>query len=446
MQICLHCSAGIKMEDSNLKVAIVGMSHLGLVTTAALASKNIKVHAFDTDEILITSLLSLDIGIEEPRLKSFLSLHKDFITFSHNFALLSEFNVVLVTQDVDTNDSNLSDLSKINKILDLINKNISRKSCLVILSQIPPGFSRDVSARIKCPLVYQVETLVFGSAIQRATNPERFILGLADRNQELNKDYLSVLEIFNCPILIMEYESAELTKISINAYLASSVTVTNLLAKKCEEIGADWDQIIPALQLDKRIGKYAYLNPGLGISGGNIERDLITIKEIGEKSSIENTLINKIIDFNDDRKIWPQKILESIYLTNQISDFKVCIFGVSYKKNTNSVKNSPALKLVQALNSKYEITLSDPIIKKLLVGESYIQVCSDPLVAVKDADALVILTDWDEYKNFNGKDILKLMRGNLIIDPYKVISRNNRHGMQYFTLGVRNPKNIFELT
>src|SRR6185437_13120933 len=129
----------------------------------------------------------------------------------------------------------------------------------------------------------QGETLVFGRAVERATEPERFIVGCAAPERPIPAAYGAYLSAYSCPILPMRYESAELSKIAINCCLVASVTVANTLAELSEEIGADWAEIAPALRLDRRIGLHSYLAPGLGISGGNLERDLATVLRLSEQ-------------------------------------------------------------------------------------------------------------------------------------------------------------------
>src|SRR5207253_4271520 len=132
--------------------------------------------------------------------------------------------------------------------------------------QVPPGFTRALAVPPD-RLYYQVETLVFGRAVERAMRPERFIVGCANPQQSLPPAFLAFLKAFNCPILTMRYESAELAKISINCYLVAAVSAANMLAEASEAIGADWAEIAPALRLDRRIGEHAYLNAGLGLAG-----------------------------------------------------------------------------------------------------------------------------------------------------------------------------------
>ena len=116
--------------------------------------------------------------------------------------------------------------------------------------------------------------------MERALFPERFMVGCADPASRCRRSFTELLAAFKCPILPMRYESAELAKIAINIFLTASVTATNTLANICEKIGADWGEIAPALKLDKRIGPHAYLAPGLGLSGGNLERDLVTVQSL----------------------------------------------------------------------------------------------------------------------------------------------------------------------
>src|SRR3970282_1279053 len=147
---------------------------------------------------------------------------------------------------------------------------------IVVLAQVPPAFTRG-KQRPGRLLYYQVETLIFGRAVERALQPERYIVGCADPALPLPPAYQGFLQAHGCPILPMRYESAELAKISINMFLVASVSTANTLAELCEKTGAEWSEIVPALKLDKRIGPHSYLAPGLGIAGGNLERDLATV-------------------------------------------------------------------------------------------------------------------------------------------------------------------------
>ena len=172
-------------------------------------------------------------------------------------------------------------MAALDALLEFTLANTRPDAVVVVLSQVPPGYTRARQQPGRL-LYYQVETLIFGRAVERAVGPERFIVGCADPAKPLPAAMSAFLQSFGCPILPMRFESAELCKIAINCCLVSSISVANTLAELCEGIGADWSEIVPALKLDRRIGAYAYLAPGLGIAGGNLERDLATVVRLAD--------------------------------------------------------------------------------------------------------------------------------------------------------------------
>ena len=154
---------------------------------------------------------------------------------------------------------------------------------VVVLSQVPPGFTRS-RQRPAGALYYQVETLIFGRAIERDAQSGTLHHRLRrSRTAPARRDCVAIWK-HGCPILPMRFESAELAKISINMCLIASVGVANMMAELCERVGADWNEIVPSLRLDRRIGKHSYINAGLGLSGGNLERDVATVCRLAATS------------------------------------------------------------------------------------------------------------------------------------------------------------------
>jgi UDPglucose 6-dehydrogenase len=225
-----------------------------------------------------------------------------------------------------------------------------------------PGFMRSINIDHK-KLYHQVETLIFGKAFNRALYPERIIVGCQSKFNEVNPIYLRYLKSFKCPILKMEYESAEIAKISINLLLASSVTTTNILSELCEKMSADWNDIVPALKLDKRIGKFAYIKPGLGISGGNIERDIVTVKSLLRKKSPPDLLLKNILENSQYMKSWIGRILTKEKILDKKNKISIGIVGAAYKENTNSIKNSPIIDLLNYLKDKKNMSFKQYEVK-----------------------------------------------------------------------------------
>jgi UDPglucose 6-dehydrogenase len=249
--------------------------------------------------------------------------------------------------------------------------------------------------------------------------PERYIVGCSDPKGALPSAYRTFLEAFGCPILPMRLESAELTKISINCCLVASVSVANTLAELCEQIGADWSEISPALKLDRRIGAYSYLNPGLGIAGGNLERDLATIVRFSEEYGTEAGVIRSFVANSTHSKDWVLKQLHSLILW-KIPQAKIGILGLAYKENTHSVKNSPSLALIRNL-TPWSISVFDPIVPTSVAPHPSVTGAKTALEAVTGTNVVAIMTPWPEFRTLSCKAIATAMRGRLVLDPYRVL-------------------------
>src|SRR5580704_5541863 len=277
-------------------VGFAGMTHLGIVSATAVAAAGFETLCFDPDAPLIARLERRQLPVVEPGLDDLLAANGARQRFTAATGDLKRCDVVYVSPDVATDDTGRSDTTVLRALIETVVPVLGREACLVVLSQVEPGFSRAMTAPPEHRRYYQVETLVFGRAVERAMKPERYIVGCADPAWRLNPNFRAVLEAFGCPILPMRYESAELAKISINCCLVASVSVANTLAELCEAVGADWSEIAPALRLDRRIGPHAYLAPGLGIAGGNLERDLATVSRLARAHGTEAGIVEAWIN------------------------------------------------------------------------------------------------------------------------------------------------------
>lgn len=415
-------------------IGFAGMTHLGLVSGVAASQKGFETICFDIDESKINEILSGKLPISEPKLEELILANADHILFTADINNLRKCDVIYVAPDVSTDDHGKSDLSVLNDLLGRVLNASNLETTIVVLSQVPPGFTRGKWSG-KRSLYYQVETLIFGKAIERALYPERYIVGCANPAEQLPVALKEFLEAHNCPILPMRYESAELAKISINMFLVASVTTTNTLAELCEKIGADWSEISPALRLDRRIGPYAYLTPGLGVSGGNLERDMATIKLLSDENNTEASILQAWSNNSRSRKIWPALVAKN-KLKNQ-EGAKIAIWGLAYKENTNSVKNSPSLIAISELQN-FAIQVYDPIVKIEKYNHSHITIFDCPIQSLNGADALLIMTPWEEFKNISIDEIERgLNLKAFIVDPYGIIKTNSQK-LEVIKLGVAN--------
>jgi UDPglucose 6-dehydrogenase len=415
-------------------VGYVGMTHLGVCSAIAAASKGFVTRAIDRDAGLVARLDAGTLPVVEPGLDDLLREHRARIRFSAAAAELGACDVIYVAPDVPTDDTGKSNLSGLDDLLAFTLANTRPDAIVVVLSQVPPGYirARQQPGRL---LYYQVETLIFGRAVERATQPERFIVGCADPAKPLPAAMSGFLQRFGCPILPMRFESAELCKIAINCYLVSSISVANTLAELCEGIGANWAEIVPALKLDRRIGAFAYLAPGLGIAGGNLERDLATVVRLADGIGSDAVVVKAWIANSQHRKRWAVDTINAAVLQAN-PDATVAVWGLAYKENTASVKNSPSLATIAAL-PETKLVLHDPVVSASAAGHRRATGAGDALSALDGADALMILTPWPQYRVIAPEAIASAMRGRVVLDPYAVLDAGAARaaGLHHHTLG-----------
>ena len=419
--------------NRKIKIGFVGLSHLGLTTSIAISSFNsITVCAFDENEELINNLNKKIVPLKEPYINSFLKKNFNKINFTTKNKDLKNCDIVYISQDVSTDYRNKADLASLKKVIKRTINVISSQTILVVHSQIQLNFMKSIKWP-KSQLFYHVETLVFGNAIERVIKPERIIIGSNDINNKLPNKLNKYLSLFNAKIIRMNYNSAELTKISINLFLMSSISTTNQLVKLCEKSEADWSKIQEAVILDKRIGKYSYTKPGLGISGGNLERDLQAIISLNTLHNVNNNFFNSIASLSNERNRW---ILNTLYKLNyrDVKNLKIGMLGVCYKANTNSIKNSPGIEILKKFK-KSTITFYDPLMSDNVIIKKHLRVNKINEI-FSNIDILIISNDWDIYSKINKTNLQKI-KDKIILDPFNVLHMYNfdKFKIKHFKLG-----------
>jgi UDPglucose 6-dehydrogenase len=436
-------STGVNVSMNRPAVAVIGQSHLGLITAIGLASKGFPVTAFDTDAALIAKLKNADLPVSEPNLPELLSSAKSSIAFTDVRAQLRECDVLYIAKDVPTSSSNVSDTSVISALLEEILPVVKDGATVVIHSQVSPGFSRSMLQLVKdqgrsIQLYYQVETLVFGLAVQRVLEPERYIVGCEEPNKPLPQAYEAVLTAFGCPLFLMRYESAELAKIAINMFLVSSVITASTLAEVSEEIGADWSEIIPTLRLDKRIGPHAYLSPGLGIAGGNLERDLVSVQTMAQRCGTDAGIVSAWLTHSKYRSRWVLRQL-SRHVFSKNESATIAIWGLAYKQDTHSIKNSAGVALLNTLRQS-SVRAFDPRVTLAMAANTVATQARDALDACRGADALAVMTPWSDFVKIDPADVAAAMNGRDIFDPYQLLDAKKYRalGFSVYCLGRKD--------
>lgn len=420
------------MSEMNNEIAtgFVGLTHLGIVSSICWASKFPPAIGVDPDTGIIEKLSFGKIPIEEPKLQGLLDKNRNNISFTTDFSLLSGCGTVFITQDIKTDEDNRSDYTSFYNLVEKTIPYLSQGTKIVLMSQVSVGTCDELKRYIKkkrpdfdFELFYMVETLIIGNAVDRFLHPERIILGTESGAETILDRYIifkNQLNAFGAPLVIMKYESAELTKLAINFYLFNSVAYANTIADLCEAYSADMNEILPALRLDKRIGPYAYIRPSLGVTGGNLERDMMTLAQLEKNKGITSGLIEFLIDLNKIRYEWVEKKLQS-YLFPNVKKPRICIWGLAYKRDTNSLKNSIALKIIDDLSDLATFSAYDPLVKSM--GDfKDVNINQNRYDATAGVHCLIVLTDPDEFKALDFGKLKELMDYPLIIDCVNLYS------------------------
>ena len=407
-----------------MKIGYMGMSHLGLVSSICSASLCEEVICFDLNLKKINELKKGLINIEEKNLKEKLKKYNKKIFFTDNIEKLKKCDFIYLSVDTKT-INNIIDLKEVKKYINIFKANFSQNKSLVILSQLPFDFIKRSNLEKNKNINIQVETLIFGNAVERFLKPERIIFGT--ENNVIQKKIYSFLKKFKCPIIKMDRQSALLTKMSINLYLASQVTVTNFLSAICEKSNAKWEPIKLALSLDKRIGKSSYLSPGLGLSGGNIERDLFNLNELCNKKKLKNKIVESIIYDSNNRKKWVEKIFNKL---QNNKNFKYSILGISYKSGTDSVKNSPAIELIKNFR-KTSFYIYDHLGKGTQLKLSNANLENKISKIFLDSNVIILMNNDSIYQ----KHVNFFKKHHIVIDPFGVLASFKNKFKKYYCMG-----------
>ena len=425
-------------------IGFVGLSHLGLVYSLASAARGFQVVAYEPDPDRCRQLAEGIFPIEEPGLQELFAANRARLRYTADVSGLAQCDPVFVSLDVQTDDHDQSDLTSLRTLIDAVWPHLSADSSIVLLSQVRPGFTRALAGSMSAGatqaasrIFYQVETLVFGAAVERALHPERYIVGSARPELPLPASYRAWLDAFGCPVLAMRYESAELAKVAINLFLVSSVSTTNTLAELCEAVGADWSEIVPALRLDRRIGPHAYLSPGLGIAGGNLERDLMTVQGLAAEHGTDARVVTAWQQNSAYRKDWALRTLHREVLPLCPAPV-IAVLGIAYKPDTHSTRNSPSLALLKSLTA-WPVRAYDPRARLDATAFPHVTMCDSALEAVKDVDVVALMTPWKELADLDPTLLRERMRGEFVLDPYgawkETVGRSP--GLRYHRLGSR---------
>lgn len=412
-----------------MNVCVLGLWHLGTVTAASLASGGHHICGLDFDETVIANLKNGQPPLFEPGLEDLVKkgLETGTLDFSTNPAeAVLGAQVIWVAYDTPVNDDDNADVEYVVERVSRLFPYLKAGQEVLISSQLPVGTSRHLEALfaqmrpgVAVPFSYSPENLRLGKAISVFTQPDRVVIGV--RSEKSRKVFADLLAPFTDHIEWMSVESAEMTKHALNAFLATSVTFINEIAAICEQVGADAKEVERGLKSESRIGPKAYLGPGGAFAGGTLARDIAFLTQLGQQNNLPIHLVPAVRASNDAHKNWPRRRLTQ--LLGDLQGKTVAVWGLTYKAGTDTLRRSSAVELCQWLLAQgAQVQAHDPAVKNLPEQLAAVRLCASPMEAAQGADALVIATEWPDYRIVSMPEILKAMRSAIVLDANRFLA------------------------
>ncbi len=436
-----------------MKITVVGSGYVGLVSGACFAEFGVNVVCVDKDTEKIKKLKKGIIPIFEPGLRELVqkNIKEKRLFFQTNLSeSINDSSAIFIAVGTPSRRGDgHADLSYVYSAAEEIGKNLNNYAVIVNKSTVPIGTGKKVfeiikklNPKLEFDVASNPEFLREGSAINDFMRPDRVVIGCETREaQDILKELYRPLYLLETPILFTKRETAELIKYAANSFLATKITFINEIADLCEKVGANVSDVSVGIGLDGRIGK-KFLHPGPGYGGSCFPKDTLALVKTAQDFKSPLKLIEHVVNSNKKRKkTLYKKVLKAIP-TNK-SQKTVTILGLTFKPNTDDMRESPSLDVIPSLiKNNCVLRVFDPEgmkeAKKILVKfNSKITWCRNAYEASKNSDALVILTEWNQFRALDLKKLKKLLKRKIIIDLRNIYNPREikDNGFEYYSIG-----------
>jgi len=419
-----------------MHVVVLGLWHLGSVTAACVARHH-QVTGLDFDESVLAKLRAGHPPLHEPGLDDLLAagLANGKLNFSGDFTVAAHADVLWICFDTPVDSDDRSDLNWVHSRVDRVLPSLKPNTVVLVSSQLPVGTCAQFAT--KYPSLHfacSPENLRLGKAIDAFEKPARIIIGAsaAPARQVLGK----MLAPLGAPLVWMRPESAEMVKHALNSFLALSVAYINEIAALSETVGADAQEVAIGLKSDPRIGTRAYLGPGGPFAGGTLARDVVALTKLGQTQNLPIALIPAIKESNDRHRGWAFRKVQKALA--EIKQPVVAILGLAYTPNTNTLRRSAAVELCrQLLSAGMKVQAYDPLVQSNDANHLDIPLQLSAAEALHGAHAVVICTEWSEFRDYPWPTLLANMARPVVIDANRLVekARSSISGVTYLTVG-----------
>ncbi len=433
-----------------MHICVVGTGYVGLVTGACLADFGINVTCVDNDHSKIDKLLDGEIPIYEPGLEALVAKNAKAGRLHFTTELgpaIQGALAIFIAVGTPPREDGSADLSYVIQVAESIAENLTGYKVVVTKSTVPIGTGQLIEDTIRkrtngshpFSVVSNPEFLREGSAIEDFMRPDRVVIGARDAQAvAIMKDIYSPLYLIETPFVITNVESSELIKYASNAFLATKITFINEVAELCERLGADVHHVAKGMGLDRRIGP-KFLHPGPGYGGSCFPKDTQALAEIAREAERPFDIVETVIEVNERIKLRSIDKVRAA-LEGEVAGKTVAVLGLSFKPETDDMRESAALPLVRTLCTEgATVRVFDPVAmdnarQMLPDGVVY---CSDAYDAAQDASVLVLLTEWNQFRSLDLDRIKKTMARPVVVDVRNVYEpeKMRERGFAYESMG-----------
>ena len=428
-----------------MKIGIIGSGYVGLVTGACFAELGNEVVCVDVDEAKVNNLNKNIMPIYEPGLEEWVIKNRKEkrLSFTTNLkSAIKESEIIFICVGTPPKDNGEADLSYVDNVARTIAEVMDSYKIIVEKSTVPVETGNEIAKTIRdynshkadFDIVSNPEFLREGTAINDFMHPDRIVIGCeTDKARKAMQNLYSKLK---APILFTDIKSAEIIKHASNSFLATKISFINAIANICELAGADVEKVAEGIGLDKRIGK-SFLSAGIGYGGFCFPKDAEAFIRIAERLGYDFSLLKATQEINyAQRKHFINKIEKALWV---VKNKTIGILGLAFKPNTDDMRFAPSIGIIKELQREgAKVKAYDPVAteksKEILNNVIY---CNDAYEAAKDADALIIITEWNEFMNIDFKKLKSLMRNALIIDGRNIYDpeQMKKEGFHYISIG-----------
>jgi UDPglucose 6-dehydrogenase len=431
-----------------MNISVIGSGYVGLITGACFAEFGLNVTCVDNDEKKIKVLKNGKVPFYEPGLEELLqrNIKAKRMHFTSDIGKAVDSSlVVFIAVGTPPRGDGSADMKYVEGVAKELAKHINSYKVIVTKSTVPVGtgekvrkiISKNLKEHVDFDVVSNPEFLREGAGIEDFMRPNRVVIGASsDQAVAIMKDLYSPLYLIEAPIVITDVETAELIKYASNAFLATKISFINEIANLCESVGANVQTVAKAMGLDHRIGpKFLHAGPGYG--GSCFPKDTLALLQIGKEKNVNLGVIKSTVKANElQKEKSAQKIISTL---GKPKGKTICLLGLSFKPNTDDIRDAPSIYIIKnLLKAGVKIKAYDPVAmevaKKDFPKATY---CKDAYEAAKDADAVVIVTEWNQFRNLDFSKIKKLAKGKIFFDLRNIYDPNKikKMGFQYYSVG-----------